>query len=134
MGDMSMKPRMSAETRRVVADIVLDAVKAYPSYGTGWLGAFHYAERIYDVIRVGDTPEFMGEPKKCEHRHKEECFRAGGAYSLVRCQACGEVLFFDRRHGERREGERRAVVEDYGGRRLGGCASKRRTGKDRRHG
>lgn len=75
------------------------------------------------------TPEFMGEQKKCEHKpfHRVR----SGLY--IECPHCDAILS-DRRHCERRKGERRMICSDYdryGGRRHG-LRFQRRTNIDRR--
>lgn len=73
------------------------------------------------------TPEFMAEPKKCEHSVRRSDW--GNGYAT--CAECGAGLS-DRRKGERRKGERRWVTECRGGRRHDGFNKHHRTGKDRR--
>ena len=81
------------------------------------------------------TPEFMGEPKKCEHPDGM-CFTLHAIHGgwFIKCDACGAILS-DRRHGERREGERRGRGS-WGGRRdmdtVRGTNADRRIGTDRR--
>jgi len=81
------------------------------------------------------TPEFMGEPRKCEHPDGM-CFTLHAIHGgwFIKCDACGAILS-DRRHGERREGERRGKGS-WGGRRdmntVRGTNADRRIGTDRR--
>ena len=73
------------------------------------------------------TPEFMAEPKGCEHA-PFHCVSSG---RYIECPKCGTVIH-DRRYGERRKGERRMICRDRdweGGRRV---PMYRRKDQDRR--
>ena len=76
------------------------------------------------------TPEFMAEPKGCEHA-PFHCVSSG---RYIECPKCGTVIH-DRRYGERRKGERRAITAAepicFGGT-IRGDWPGRRTGEDRR--
>lgn len=74
--------------------------------------------------RRGLTPEFMAEPKRCEHVRRPTPSNDG----FVKCCKCGAILS-DRRKGERRGRDRRFTACNL---HLGCDPTGRRDGRDRR--
>ena len=87
----------------------------------GWWRVPYLHHLICDSLAL--TPEFMAEPKRCEHglvtSTGSTTMDYGEPRHFTKCCNCGAILS-DRRVGERRKGERRTIRSNtdwYGGRR-----------------